>query len=193
MLKSALFGVLLLLAACAGNQQAAVSTLGAQAASPQPAAASLSDGLAVQYYRASFDSVRDLESWMTYRSGKPGAPLDKLSYDVGAGDVLTSDASDLVGAHITGFLLLDKPGTYRFQVTNNDGVRMHLGGARIHDDPKTGPARTSEPIAVEITDPGYYPVEIWYFEKGGTSVLEVQWRPPGSPGMSQIPLAAMKH
>ena len=98
-----------------------------------------------------------------------------------------------MGAHITGFLLLEEPGTYRFQVTNNDGVRVHLGGARIHDDPRTGPARTSDPIPVEVTEPGFYDLEIWYFEKRGTATLELLWSAPGGNSFAEIPTSAMKH
>ncbi len=185
-----------LLAACtatnSANRTESLSQV-ATRAEPQPAAASLSDGLAVDYYYASFDQIRDLTSWMEYKDGEAGTPLDKLSYDSGRGDVLTSSSENLVGAHITGFLVLDTPGTYRFQVTNNDGVRVHLGGARIHDDPRTGRARTSPPIPVEISEPGLYPIEIWYFEKNGSAVLDVQWSPPGSDSMAPVPLSAMKH
>lgn len=190
-----LIGSLLLLAACNATtaQQTASLLQSPLRAEPQPAAADLSDGLAVQYYYSSFDQVGDLTSWMDYKEGEAGAPLDKLSYDVGRGNVLTSESKNLVGAHITGYLVLDTPGTYRFQVTNNDGVRVHLGGARIHNDPRTGPARTSPPIPVEIGEPGLYPIEIWYFEKNGSSVLDVQWSPPGSAGIAPVPLSAMKH
>ena len=188
------FGSLLLLAACqtTTNQTAELSQT-AMRAEPQPVAASLSDGLAVRYYFSQFSKIGELTSWMDYDDGQPGKPLDRLSYDAGKGNVLTSGSDDLVGAHITGYLKLESPGTYRFQVTTNDGVRVHLGGTRIHEDPNTGPARTSDPIPVEIGEPGLYPIEIWYFEKKGTSVLDVQWSPPGSDGMTPVPLSAMKH
>jgi hypothetical protein len=90
-------------------------------------------------------------------------------------------------------LRLEAPGTYRFQVTNNDGVRLHLGGARIYDDPRTGPARTSAPIPVDVTEAGWYVIEIWYFEKRGSATLEILWSPPGGDALVEVPAAAMKH
>jgi hypothetical protein len=109
------------------------------------------------------------------------------------GRVLTSESDDFVGAHITGYLRFDATGTYRFQVTNNDGVRLHLGGALIYDDPGTGPARTSAPIPVDIKEPGWYAIEIWYFEKRGSATLEIVWSPPDGGAFENLPAAAMKH
>jgi hypothetical protein len=147
----------------------------------------------LQHVQPQFNHIRDLESFTDYKEGKAGAPIKTLSHQMDAGTILTSEATDFVGAHITGYLRLDTTGTYRFQITNNDGVRFHLGGARIHDDPGTGPARTSAPIPIDVTEKGWYALEIWYFEKRGTATLEVLWSPPGESAMTNLPADAMKH
>ena len=190
-LRIALVWTSLFLAACATETPELAPT--PLPAEPQPAGANLQDGLDVRYYAASFDTVRDLEGWMRYKDGKQGPALETLNHDMGKGAVLTSGSKDLVGAHITGYLRLAEPGTYRFQVTNNDGVRIHLGGARIFDDPRTGPARTSPPIPVEVAQAGWYAIEIWYFEKRGSATLQVLWSPPGGGDFEDIPVATMKH
>ena len=189
--RISLIASLLFLAACAS--ETAELPPAPLPAAPQPSQASLRDGLAVQYYYSSFDHVRDLEGTMDYKDGKAGAALESLSHRMDDGSVLTSGSSDFVGAHITGYLLLAEAGTYQFQVTNNDGVRVHLGGARIHDDPGTGPARTSAPISVGVTQPGWYEIEIWYFEKRGTATLEILWNSPSDGGFVEIPAAVMRH
>jgi hypothetical protein len=109
------------------------------------------------------------------------------------GLVLTSGKEDLVGAYISGYLQFETPGDYRFQVTNNDGVSIHLGGALLYDDPKVGAERTSEPIPIEISAPGWYALEIWYFEKKGTATLDVLWSRPGSSGFETIAAEVLKH
>ena len=114
-------------------------------------------------------------------------------HEMGKGRVLTSESDDLVGAFITGYLHLEETGIYHFQVTNNDGVRLQLGGARIYDDPRTGPARTSPPIPVDVMEPGWYALEIWYFEKRGTATLDILWSPPGDGDFIEVPITAMKH
>ena len=181
------------LGACAADTSK--STLNQQPlpADPQPAAAALKDGLAAHYYGASYNSVDEFVSWMDYREGYDGPPLNGLEHRAGKGNVLTSGSKNQVGALITGFLLIPEAGSYQLSVTTNDGVRIHLGGARIHNDPKVGPDRTVESAAFQITQAGWYPLKIWYFEKRGTSTLEVLWMTPQSSSFKSIPTADLKH
>lgn len=182
---------LLFLSACASETEQLAPT--PVRAEPQPSATSLQDGLAVRYYYGTFDHIRDLEGFMQYKDGKEGSALEVLRHEMGKGRVLTSESDDFVGAFITGYLHLEETGIYHFQVTNNDGVRLQLGGARIYDDPRTGPARTSPPIPVDVMEPGWYALEIWYFEKRGTATLDILWSPPGDGDFIEVPITAMKH
>jgi hypothetical protein len=191
MYRVALVVSLLFLSACASETEQLAPT--PVRAEPQPSATSLQDGLAVRYYYGTFDHIRDLEGFMQYKDGKEGSALEVLRHEMGKGRVLTSESDDLVGAFITGYLHLEETGIYHFQVTNNDGVRLQLGGARIYDDPRTGPARTSPPIPVDVMEPGWYALEIWYFEKRGTATLDILWSPPGDGDFIEVPITAMKH
>ena len=193
MRKLLLVLVLGFLSACAAGQGDANLNATPQAANPQPDAASLQDGLAVAYYASAFDHVNDLESWINYRNPNVGTPIVGLEHRAGKGDVLTSGSSDQVGAVISGYLRMPEAGSYQLQVTTNDGVRIHLGGARIHDDPKVGPERTLETTPFQIGEPGWYPLNIWYFEKRGSAVLEVLWKTPRSGGFTSIPAEDLKH
>jgi len=166
---------------------------GPQPADPQPDSKALKDGLAVRYYFAKYNHVRELESWMKYKDGKPGDPIPMLDTDAGSGAVLTSGVTDLVGAHITGYVGFESAGTHRFQVTSNDGVRVTLGGVKIYEDPKVHANRTSDPISVQIDRPGWYPLEVLYFEKKNTAALKLHWSPPGSSGFDPVPAVAFKH
>ena len=177
------------LAACASDRAEAPST-------PVPAdiePAALGDGLSVRYIGATLNSIHELTEWLKYTDGEDGEPLETLTHHMHKGPVLTSGQADLVGAHISGFLRFDDPGIYRFQVTTNDGVRIQLGGALLHDDPKVGFDRTSEPIPVEISEPGWYALEIWYFEKKGTATLDIRWSRPGRDGFEPITAEVLKH
>jgi hypothetical protein len=160
---------------------------------PQPKAADLKDGLAVRYYTSVFENILDLLDFMRIREGTAGTPISELNYKVGVGKVLTSNGNDFVGAHITGAIHLESAGTYKFEVTSNDGVRVNLGGQQIFQDPGVHPDTTSDPIPVEVTQPSWYPLEILYFEKKNTSTLILRWQPPGSAGYEVVPAAALKH
>ena len=184
---AALAAMLVLSAANAGL------AAGPQPANPQPDGAALKDGLAVVYYFAKYNHIRELETWMKYKKGKPGEPIAMLNAKFGTGAVLTSGVDDLVGAHITGYIGFEAPGTYRFQVTSNDGVRVTMGGVKIFEDPNVHPDRTSDPIAVQIDQAGWYPLEVLYFEKKNTSTIQLHWSPPGGSGFDAVPASALKH
>jgi hypothetical protein len=169
------------------------SGAGIKPLSPQPKAEALNDGLAVSYYFAIYNSIEELTSWMDHKKGKPGEPIPTLNYKVGQGKVLTSDSSNFVGAHITGLINLAKAGTYAFEVTSNDGVRLTLGGKMIFEDPEVHADWTSEPIVVPVTEPGWYPIDVLYFEKKNTSTLIVKWKPPGAAGFEVVPAEAYKN
>ncbi len=166
---------------------------GLKPVSPPPGADQLKPGLAVQYYGAKFDSIRQLEEWMEYEKGKAGTPIPMLNYQVGTGNVLTTTAQDLIGADITGFINFERSGNYTVMIHSNDGVRLTIGGKLIHEDPEVHADRFSDEITLEISEPGWYPVRVLYFEKKGTATLELYWDPPGPEEIDYVPAKAFAH
>lgn len=184
--KTALFGLALAAAP-------AFATAQIKPVAPQPDAATLADGLAVTYYFETFNHIDDLLEGMRYLKPHPGEPLATLNYKVGEGHVLSSGSSNFVGAHITGLIRLEAAGTYEFDVTSNDGVRLSLGGETVYEYPEVHSDWTSDPIPVRIEEPGWYAVEVLYFEKKSTSTLILRWKPPGASSFEVVPPAALKH
>ena len=162
---------------------------------PQPAAGDLKPGLAVLYYLNLFRHVDELIDWQDYKDGKKGPVLSQLNYRVGTGPVLSSGYSDGVGAHITGLIHLDRPGTYAFSVQSNDGVRLEISGVQVLEDPDVHADRFSEIAQLTVEAPGWYPLSIHYFERKNTSTLELYWQRPGDqPGtMPLVPREAFAH
>ena len=49
---------------------------------------------------------------------------------------------------------------------------------------------------VEVTEPGWYPLEVFYFEKRHTSTLELSWRTPSMGAEAEmviVPAEAFAH
>ena len=161
----------------------------------EPAAAidGLTPGLSVAYYDAAMSHVRQVREWARYRDGRVGAPIARFDYAESAGDVLTSGRTDEVGAWIKGLIRFEAAGTHAFEITANDGVLVEIGGQRIYRDALIHKTRTSDPIPVEIAVPGWYPIEVVYFEARNTAALEIKWRPPGTTGFVYVPAAAFAH
>lgn len=177
----------------AGSLVVALTTTGAEmltglkAAEPQPPPDKLVPGLAVGYVFGRFNHLNEFMN----KKFDPGKPLPQLNYRMGDGAVLTTPARDLVAALITGFVRFDKAGTYGFDVTSNDGVRVEIGGKLLYEDPGVHSDDTSDRIDVKVEQPGWYPIKILYFEKKGTATLVLRWAPPGSdPKAKLVPVPA---
>ncbi len=164
--------MLLAAATFAGAQPVA----GLKPAAPQPTADQLAPGLAVGYVYGRFNNIKEFAD----KKFEPGPPLAHLDWKMGAGIVLTSKEKDQVGALITGFIRFDKAGTFGFDVTSNDGVRVEIGGKLLYEDPTVHADDTSDRIDVKIDQPGWYPLKILYFEKKGTATLVLRWAPAGT-------------
>ncbi len=151
----------------------------------------LQPGLTVDYYYAKMNRVDALRGLIRSREGETGPPIQALNYVGNEGAVLTSKASDMVGARIHGFLKVETPGLHFFRVTSNDGVELWIAGNKLHSDPKVHADRTSPIIGADFPAPGMYPIEILYFEKKGVSTLKLEWREPGAGKLSVVPADAL--
>ena len=117
-----------------------------------------------------------------------------MDSSVGDGKVLTSVANDGVMAKITGYIHLDKTGSYGFAFESNDGVRLKIDGKLIVEDPDVHGDRMSELGRMEVTKPGWYPLTIYYFERKGGSTLRFFWKPPGAEAsLPLVPASALAH
>ncbi len=154
----------------------------------------LKPGLAVCYIYEYVRHVDQIADWEKHRKCEPGAPLAVLDYRVGDGTVLTSSSDNGVMAKITGFIHLEAAGAYKFAFESNDGVRLKIDGELIVEDPDVHGDQFSEVGAMEVANPGWYPLAIDYFERKGTSTLRFLWRPPGNEGdMTLVPAQALAH
>jgi hypothetical protein len=174
----------------AGTATRAELLTGLKAAEPQPTAERLQPGLAVGYVYGRFNHLKEFET----RKFEPGKPLPQLDYRMGDGAVLTTKERDQVGALITGFIRFAKAGTYGFDVTSNDGVRVEIGGKLLYEDPTVHSDDTSDRIDVKIEQPGWYPIKILYYEKKGTATLVLRWIEGEAKGkLTPVPAAAFAH
>jgi hypothetical protein len=144
---------------------------------PQPSPDMLLPGLNVGYVFLQTRWVDTVEA-VTPDGFAKGPPLPALDYSTGTGNVLTSGQDNFVGAHITGYIKLAAAGRYRFIMLSNDGVRVRLNGTVIISDPGVHPDHGSDVAIVDAAQPGWYRLEIHYFERKNTSTLRLFWAPP---------------
>lgn len=157
---------------------------GLKPAQPQPAEGTLQPGLATEYLNIFIRHVDEIE---IAGKGKPGEPIEALDWANSDQEVLTSEYAQGVGARITGFIKFPAAGTYVMTMNSNDGIRLTVGGKVIAEDPDVHKDRYSEYAHVEITEPGWYPLYLLYFQRKGTNTLELYWQKPGEEVFDYVP------
>ena len=95
------------------------------------------------------------------------------SQETHAGAAILS--KDFVAAIITGCINFPTSGTHMIRVRSNDGVRIAIGGLSVHEDPEAHPDRNSEPVPVAVSEAGWLPIEIVYYERRGSWSIELTW------------------
>ena len=155
----------------------------------------LQPGLAVAYIYGFWRHMDEmLSDKAANRKAKPGEPIPFINHQFGkTGLIFGSGANRGVGVKMTGFIRLPKPGTYQFMAKSNDGIRVFVHNQRVIDDPAVHGDRLSEAGEVNISDPGWYPLQILYFQRKGSAVLEMHWKRPGDETFSIIPAEAYMH
>ncbi|MCV3272109.1 PA14 domain-containing protein [Roseobacter sinensis] len=163
-------------------------------ADPQPAASSLSPGLAVVYaFPGDVRTVKDARNALK-RKTVQGPPLAGLSYDdtTEGDETLTSGKAMKIAADISGFIKFDAPGTYVLDFLNNDGLEISIGGEIVGDYDEVHTCGYAGEIEVEVPVAGYYPLQATYFQRKGTACLMMEWG-PDSDGLELVPDSVFFH
>ncbi|HMN95559.1 MAG TPA: DUF1080 domain-containing protein [Phycisphaerales bacterium] len=92
-------------------------------------------------------------------------------------------------ATLTGWIVIEEAGAYRFRLTSDDGSRLLLDGARVIDNDGRHGARARESERIELRA-GRIPFHIDHFDGGGRRMLRLEWAPPGA-GFAAIPASRL--
>jgi hypothetical protein len=178
-------------------------------AEPQPEESSLKPGLNVSYMRWDFKTLDTFDELLRDGEFTPSGTIPRAEDFSGEEPalnyvreeeqpVLTSDAAILVGAHITGFVKFHESGPHTLWVLSNDAVRISIGGETVYELDGRHADTMSADIPIVIDKPGWYPIEIRYFQRYISSALAVYWHTPSAPECKArdcpaLPLAALAH
>jgi len=163
---------------------------GATPLDPQPSSSDLTPGLSATYY---YVMVRDVADISRIVSGSKGAPVEVLDMDTDNGKVLTSKSAQGVGAELRGAINFDTVGDYTLRLLSNDGVKLEIGGELVWEDPTVHPDTWSDPITFTVAQPGWYDLNLDYYQRKGTSALRLVWTKPGGGAEEVVPASAYAH
>ena len=83
-----------------------------------------------------------------------------------------SNNANTFGFRYSGHIYIETPGLYTFSTTSDDGSNLSIDGNEIVDNDGIHSVQT-EYGQLNVVAPGYYPIEILYFEDQGDEILGV--------------------
>lgn len=89
-----------------------------------------------------------------------------------------------------GFLIIDKPGQYGFELASDDGAALFLNGRKIIDNDFEHATEVKR-VDVELKK-GMHEILVRYFQSTGGKDLWLSWRPPGETDFEVIPSTALR-
>lgn len=91
----------------------------------------------------------------------------------------------------SGYLQVEKPGTYTLRLITNDGGRMTVNDKKLVDRWQHQGA-TATDVKVDLKE-GLNNIDIEYFQGQGGGAISLQWIPPGATSLSVIPESNLRH
>ena len=122
--------------------------------------------------------------WETCSEMLDQSPIEEIMvYDLTLDPKLKND----FGHVFSGFIQIERDGTYEFQTTSDDGSVLMVNGFPIVDNDGLHSRKTvSGDIPLKV---GLHKFEVQYFERGGQESLDVKWR---GPGFEWVPIPAFR-
>ena len=92
-------------------------------------------------------------------------------------DISLRERDDDFAFRFTGFIKIPQGGTWTFYTSSDDGSRLYIGGSLVVDN--DGLHANQERSGIISLSPGFYPITVTMFERGGQQVLLASWEGPG--------------
>ena len=93
-------------------------------------------------------------------------------------DSTTIVADDRYSERWTGFVKIDRAGTWKFITTSNDGVRLWVDNRQLIQNWTQHTAK-DDSNTLAFTAPGWYAVRLEHFNDGGIAVIKLAFEGPG--------------
>ena len=189
--------VLVLLVCCAGCSRNSyyIQPEESTAIYPLTDVDEIKSGLKVRYYDKKYRHISDMPKGKELEEvGRPGKPVFSLNNVYGkTSNIFGSGKSRLVGFWFSGLIHLEQPGIYYFQALSNDGVRCFLNQELLFEDPAKHSSRLSPVGSFNVEQPGWYPLQVIYFQRKGTAALKLYWKQPGQSNFTIVPGSVFGH
>jgi mono/diheme cytochrome c family protein len=117
--------------------------------------------------------------------------IEAVNFNWGSASPGAGVPADLFSVRWTGTITIPTTGSYRFRTVSDDGVRLWVNGSQLVNNWTNHAATTNTSTTVSFTAGQRVPVKLEYFENGGSAVMQLQWRVPGTTTYVAIPLSRL--
>lgn len=91
----------------------------------------------------------------------------------------------------TGYLRVDQPGVYTFQLTHAGPFRLVVAGAQVYL--RSSGARQGARLDVPFPQAGWVPVEAAYLARSSQNMVRLEWAQPGQQELARVPATHWAH
>jgi hypothetical protein len=132
-------------------------------------------GLDYKYYEGSWVNLPDFSKLKVEKKGT-----------VENFELSMQDQNDNFGVVFSGYLKITEKGEYTFSTRSDDGTRLTLAGKQLvlNDGVHDFISVPSQPV---LLSPGFYPLEVEFFEGSGGEGLEISTYSPVDGKWNRIP------
>ncbi len=102
-----------------------------------------------------------------------------INFNWGTGSPDSSIAADTFSARWTGKVQAVESGTYTFQLTGDDGIRLWVNNVLLIDK-LIDQSATTYTNTINLTAGQLYDIRVDYYENGGDAAVNLQWQRPGN-------------
>lgn len=110
-----------------------------------------------------------------------------VNYDWASAAPATGVNADGFSVRWSGTLKVATTGTYSFQTSSDDGVRLYVNGALVINNWTDHAVTVDTSGGVGLTAGAEVPIVMEFYENAGLAVAQLRWRRPGDAGYTVIP------
>lgn len=110
-----------------------------------------------------------------------------VNFDWSTGSPGTGVNADNISIRWTGTVKVATTGSYTFQTSSDDGVRLYVNGALLINNWADHAVTVDTSAAVSLTAGVEYPIVLEFYENFIYAVIQLRWKRPGDIGFSVVP------
>ncbi|HWI10432.1 MAG TPA: PA14 domain-containing protein [Burkholderiaceae bacterium] len=117
--------------------------------------------------------------------------IEAVNFDWGGHSPGGGVSSNNFSARWTGTLIAPSTGTYRFQTYSDAGARLWVNGVQLVNNWVDHKPTTDTSVGMNLVAGQRVPIQVDYYERSGSAVMQLRWLAPGDAAYVPIPASRL--